>query len=103
MRNGHAEHLKETGNAAAEDLERGTGSRGTVRSSGSTGNAEGQDSQQALENHGTVADLQHILLVLNGLGRSTGGNQAVEAGNRTAGNGDEQDGEHGAELFVGSR
>ena len=98
--NGHAEHLKEACDAAAENLERGTGGGGAVRSSGSTGNAEGQDSQQALEHHGAVADLQHVLLVLNGLGRSTGGNQAVEAGDRTAGNRDEQDGEHGAELLI---
>ena len=98
---GHAEHLKETGNAAAEDLERGTGGRGAVGSCGSTGNAQSQNSQQAFKDHGTVADLQHILLVLNGLGGSTGGNKAVEAGNCTAGHGDEQDGEHGAQLFVG--
>ena len=98
---GHTEHLKETGNAAAEDLERSTGSRGTIGSCGSTGNAQSQNSQQAFKDHGTVADLQHILLVLNGLGGSTGGNKAVEAGNCTAGHGDKQDGEHGAQLFVG--
>lgn len=54
---GHAEHLKETGNAAAEDLERSTGSRGTVGSCGSTGNAQSQNRQQAFKDHGTVADL----------------------------------------------
>ena len=43
----HAEHLEEARNAAAEDLERGTSSGGTVSSSGCTGNAEGQNSQQA--------------------------------------------------------
>ena len=98
---GHTEHLKETGNAAAEDLERGTGGRGAIGSCGSTGHAQSQHSQQAFKDHGTVADLQHVLLVLNGLGGSTGGNKAVETGNCTAGHGDEQDGEHGAQLFVG--
>ena len=98
---GNAEHLKETGNTAAEDLERGASSRGAVRSGGSTCNAQGQNSQQTFEDHGTVADLQHILFVLHGLGRSTGRNEAVEAGDRTTGNGDEQDGEHGAQLLIG--
>ena len=56
--NGHAEHLKETSNAAAEDLERGTSSGGTVSSSGCTGNAEGQNSQQAFQHHSTVTNLQ---------------------------------------------
>ena len=97
----NAEHLKETGNTTAEDLERGTCSGGAVCSSGSTGNAQGQNSQQALQDHCAIADLQHILLVLNGLGGSTGGDQAVEAGNSTTGNGDEQDGEHGTQLLVG--
>ena len=98
--NGHAEHLKETGNAAAEDLERGASSGGTVSSSGCTGNAEGQNSQQAFQHHSTVTNLQHILFAFNRLGRSTGGNQTVEAGNSTASHGNEQNGEHGAQFFV---
>ena len=97
--NGHAEHLKEAGNAAAEDLERGTGGRGAIGSGSSTGNAQGQDSQQAFQHHGAVTDLEHVFLVLNGLGRSAGGNQAVETGNSAAGNGDKQDGEHGRPSF----
>ena len=99
-RNGHAEHLKETGNAAAEDLERGTGGGGAVCSGGSTGNTQGEDSQQALKNHGAVADLEHILLILNGLGGGAGGNQTVEAGDGTAGDRDKEDGEHGAQLGI---
>ena len=98
---GNAEHLKETGNAAAEDLERGASSRSAVRSGSSTCNAQGQNSQQTFEDHGAVANLQHILFVLNGLGRSTGRNKAMETGNRTTGNGDEQDGEHGAQFLIG--
>ena len=98
--NGHAEHLKEAGNAAAEDLERGTGGRGAIGSGSSTGNAQGQDSQQAFQHHGAVTDLEHVFLVLNGLGGSAGGNQAVETGNSAAGHGNKQDGEHGAQLLV---
>ena len=45
---GNAEHLEETGNTTAEDLERGACSGGAVRSGGSTGNAQSQNSQQAL-------------------------------------------------------
>ena len=98
---GDAEHLKETGNAAAEDLERGACSGGAVRSGSSACNTQGQNSQQAFEDHGTIADFQHILFVLHGLGRSAGRDQAVETGNGTAGHGDEQDGEHGAQLLIG--
>ena len=98
---GDTEHLKETGHAAAEDLEGSTGGGGAVSSGSSTGDAEGQNSQQALEDHGAIADLQHILLVLDGLGGSAGRDEAVEAGDRTAGHGDEQDGEHGTQLLVG--
>ena len=97
----HAEHLKETGNTAAEDLEGGACGRSTVRSSGSTGHAQSQNSQQAFQNHGAVADLQHILLVFNSLGGGTGGHQTVESGHRAAGHGDEQNGEHGSQLFIG--
>ena len=97
---GHAEHLKETSNAVGEDLERSACGGGAVGSSSGTGNAQGQNGQQAFQHHGTIADLQHILLILHGLGGSAGRNQAVEAGNGTTGNGDEQDGEHGAQLRV---
>ena len=95
-----AEHLKEARNTAAEDLERGAGGGGAIRSSGCTGHAEGENGKQALQNHRAVADLEHVLLVFNGLGGCAGGNKAVEAGHRTAGDGDEQNREHGAELFV---
>ena len=97
---GNAEHLKEARDTAAEDLERSTGGGGAIRSSGCTGHAEGENGKQALQNHGAVADLEHVLLVFNGLGGCAGGNKAVEAGHRTAGDGDEQNREHGAELFV---
>ena len=52
---GDTEHLKETGDAAAEDLEGSTGGGGAVSSGSSTGNAESQNSQQALEDHGAIA------------------------------------------------
>ena len=96
-----AEAHEEAGNAAAEDLERSAVCGGAVCSSRSTGHAQGDDSQQAFQHHGTVADLQHILLIGNGLGGSAGRHQTVETGNSAAGNGNEQDGEHGAQLGVG--
>ena len=97
---GNAEHLKEARDTAAEDLERGAGGGGAIGRRGCAGHTEGEDGKQALQNHGTVADLEHVLLVFNGLGGCAGGNKAVEAGHRAACDGDEQDGEHGAELFV---
>ena len=97
---GNAEHLKEARDTAAEDLERGAGGGGAIGRRGRAGHTEGEDGKQALQNHGAVADLEHVLLVFNGLGGGAGGNKAVEAGHRTAGDGDKQDGEHGAELFV---
>ena len=96
----HAEHLKEARNAAAEDLERGTGGGSAVRRGGRTGHAECEHGKQALEDHRAVADLEHVLLVFDRLGRRAGGDEAVEAGHRAAGDGDEQDGEHRAELFI---
>ena len=93
---GHAEHLKESGHAVAEHLERGAGGGGAVRSSGSAGHAKGQHGQQAFQHHGAVTDLEHILFILHGLGGGAGRNQAVEAGHRTAGHGDEEDGEQAA-------
>ena len=92
---------EEAGNAAAEDLERSAVCGGAVCSSRSTGNTQGDDSQQAFQHHGTIADLQHILLIGNGLGGGAGRHQTVETGNSAAGNGNEQDGEHGAQLGVG--
>ena len=91
---------KEAGHATAEDLEGGAVGRGAVGGSGCACHAQGDDSQQALQDHGTVTDLQHILFIGNSLGGSAGRNQAVEAGNGTAGHGNEQDGEHGAQLCV---
>ena len=96
-----AEAHEEAGNAAAEDLERSAVCGGAVCSSRSTGHTQGDDSQQAFQHHGTVADLQHILLIGNGLGGGAGRHQTVETGNSAAGNGNEQDGEHGAQLGVG--
>ena len=96
----HAEHLEEARNAAAEDLERGTDGGSAVRRGGRTGHAEREHSKQALEDHRAVADLEHVLLVFDRLGRRAGGDEAVEAGHRAAGDGDEQDGEHRAELFI---
>ena len=92
---------EEAGNAAAEDLERSAVCGGAVCSSRSTGHAQSDDSQQAFQHHGTIADLQHILLIGNGLGGGAGRHQTVETGNSAAGNGNEQDGEHGAQLGVG--
>ena len=97
---GHAEHLKEAGNTTAEDLERGAAGRGAVRRRRRAGHAEGQDGQHTLQHHGAVADLEHIFFVLNGLGGGAGRNQTVEAGNRTAGHRDKQDGEQAAQLLV---
>ena len=97
---GNAEHLKEARDTAAEDLERSAGGGGAIGRRGCTGHTEGEDGKQAFQNHGAVANLEHVLLVFNGLGGCAGGNKAVEAGYRAAGDGDEQDGEHGAELFV---
>ena len=62
----HAHFLKEPGNAAGEDLERGAlGSHAVL--GGGTGHAQRQYSQHALQNHGAVANFQHILLIGDGL------------------------------------
>ena len=97
----NTEHFEEARNAAAEYLERRAGRRGAVCCGSRTGNAQRENCQQAFQHHGAVADLRHILFILDGLGGRTGGNQTVEAGNRAARDRDEQDREHRAELFVG--
>ena len=97
----NTEHFEEARNAAAEYLERRASRRGAVCCGSRTGNAQRENCQQAFQHHGAVADLRHILFILDGLGGRTGGNQTVEAGNRAARNRDEQDREQRAELFVG--
>ena len=97
----HAEHFQKPGHAVGEDLERGACGGGAVRSGGRAGHAERQHRQQAFQHHGAVAHLEHVPLVLHGLGGGAGGHQAVEPGHRSAGHRDEQDGEQIAQLFVG--
>ena len=68
-----------------------------------TGDAERQNGKQALKHHRAVADLEHVLFVFHGFGRRAGGDQAVEAGDRAARHGDEQNREHRAERGVEAR
>ena len=99
--NRNAEHLEEACDTAAEYLERRARCRRTVSCCCSTGNAQCQNSQQAFQHHCAVANLGHVLFILDGLGGRTRGNQTVETGNRTACNGYKQDREHRAELLIG--
>ena len=78
----------------------GACSRCAVSRCSSTCNAESDNGQKAFKNHCAVTNLEHILFICDCLGRSVGGYQAVEAGDRTAGNGYEQDRKHVSELFI---
>ena len=51
--------------------------------------------QNAFQEHGAVTNQLCTLFVIQLLGGGTGGNQGMEAGDSTAGNGYEQHGEHG--------
>ena len=54
------------------------------------GSDQGEDGQDALDDHGAVADDLGVLLGVDLLGAGAGGDQAVEAGDGAAGDGDEQ-------------
>ena len=78
--------------ALREGVDRAAGfqeSRQFVSSNVSDGN-DGADCQEAFNQHGAVADELGVLFVIKLLGAGTGANQRMEAGNRTAGNSNEQ-------------
>mmetsp|Transcript_1545 Transcript_1545/g.2514 ORF Transcript_1545/g.2514 Transcript_1545/m.2514 type:complete len:727 (-) Transcript_1545:200-2380(-) len=60
------------------------------------GRHQGHHRDKALGQHAAVADVAGVGLVLQQLGRRAGGDQRVEARHRTAGDGDEQEGEQAA-------
>ena len=85
------EDLREKGaDAAREDLERRALRHDAVLR-GRAGDDECDDAEQALAEHRSVADGQHVALVRDGLGGRAGRDEAVEAGDRAAGNRDEED------------
>ena len=100
----NTEGLHTAGDASGEDLERG-GSDTGVEGAGTggvhigehdAGNDDGKDADEGLDDHCAVTDLDGVLLLLDLLGRGAGRNEAVETGESTASDGDEQDREHHA-------
>ena len=100
----NTEGLHTAGDAGGEDLERG-GSDTGVEGAGTGGvhvgehdasDDDGKDADEGLDNHGAVTDLDGVLLLLDLLRRGAGRNEAVETGESTASDGDEQDREHHA-------
>ncbi len=65
---------------------------------GVAGDDEGDDAEHGLDEHRAIANRQHILLIGHGLGGRAGGNEAVETGNGTAGDRDEQNWEQALAL-----
>ena len=100
----NTEGLHTAGDASGEDLERG-GSDTGVEGAGTggvhvgehdAGDDDGKDADEGLDDHGAVTDLDGVLLLLDLLRRGAGRNEAVETGESTASDGDEQDREHHA-------
>ena len=92
---GGVDHARDT---AAEDGS-GTGEGGlgmlSVPAVGICDSAQGQHSQDTLQQHAAVSDGLGIGFLIQLLGSRAGRNQRVEAGNSTAGDGGEQNREHG--------
>ena len=87
------EHL---GQAVSEDSGRGgVAARGVLAPHEADG-AQRDDCQQALDEHAAVADGLRFRFPIQLLGRGAGGDQAMEAGDGAAGDGDEQRGEQEA-------
>ncbi len=100
----NTEGLHTAGDTSGEDLERG-GSDAGVEGAGTggvhvgehdAGDDDGKDADEGLDDHGAITDLDGVLLLLDLLGGGTRRNEAVEAGEGTAGNGNKQDREHHA-------
>ena len=89
---GQAEHDKEVPDPTGEE-----GKRRPLRHDTAcrrrADDDEGNDAQKGFDEHGTVPHAEHILLTGDGLGRSSGGNEAVKARHGAAGDGDKEDGE----------
>lgn len=89
---GNTEHGEVPADGAAEDGKRSGFGQLAVYSHGA-GDNQGNHTQGGFNQHGAVANRQHVFFIGNGLGGSTGGNQGMEPGYSPAGDGDEQDGE----------
>ena len=93
-----AHHGHALGNAGGKDLEGGGGHAAVEGASASGvhvlehdgGDDHGKRTDEGFDNHGAVADGQHVALVRDLLGGGARGHQAVEARKRAARDGDEE-------------